>query len=313
MDVLLVSPPFASIARPSLGLSLLKGSLETAGYRCAVYYASMRLAALCGPEAHEWITEICPQEALAGEWLFSAVPVTDARLTAFERDVLVPQLGAETAARVWPSLLRLHAARGRFLHRCADDVLALNPRIVGFSTTFQQTNAALLLAAIVKVRRPDTIVVFGGANCEGEMGEALLDAYSCIDVVFGGAAERTLPQFVDEALRHGRRGPRRYMFDGGVECLDDLPFPNFDDYFTQLRDVGLSSCVVPGLVMEASRGCYWGAHAHCAFCGLNGQTMRYRRKSPGRLLDEVRALTSRYQCRRVEFVDADGVPRLPLP
>ena len=43
------------------------------------------------------------------------------------------------------------------------------------------------------------------------------------------------------------------------------------------------------VVVETSRGCWWGAKHHCTFCGLNGDTMAFRSKSPERAFDEIAA------------------------
>jgi hypothetical protein len=54
---------------------------------------------------------------------------------------------------------------------------------------------------------------------------------------------------------------------------------------------------------ETARGCWWGAKHHCTFCGLNGQTMKFRSKSPQKVLDEIRSLASKYQCLNFYAVD----------
>jgi len=56
------------------------------------------------------------------------------------------------------------------------------------------------------------------------------------------------------------------------------------------------------LLLETSRGCWWGAKHHCTFCGLNGGTMQFRSKSPSRVMDEVDALLA-YQNGTVAVVD----------
>ena len=87
---------------------------------------------------------------------------------------------------------RLRVLRGRvagFLASCADEVLAATPRVVGFTTTFGQTVASVALAAELKRRDPGIAVVFGGAGCEGVMGEALLRSFPSIDVVVRGGRE----------------------------------------------------------------------------------------------------------------------------
>ena len=48
----------------------------------------------------------------------------------------------------------------------------------------------------------------------------------------------------------------------------------------------LDGKVRPLMVMETARGCWWDAKHHCTFCGLNGEFMGFRSKSPLRALAE---------------------------
>ena len=52
--------------------------------------------------------------------------------------------------------------------------MAHRPRVVGFTTTFHQTCASLAVARRLKALPDPPLVVFGGANCEGEMGVQML-------------------------------------------------------------------------------------------------------------------------------------------
>ena len=86
-----------------------------------------------------------------------------------------------------------------------------------------------------------------------------------------------------------------------VEDMDSLPSPNFDGYFDTYRRNAFSWPYQ--LSAETSRGCWWGAKMHCKFCGLNGSTMAYRSKSPRRTVDEILALSQRYETRRLMMAD----------
>src|SRR5207248_11317819 len=107
-----------------------------------------------------------------------------------------------------------------------------------------------LIAATLKVRRPDVLVVFGGANCEGVMSEALIKSYQCVDYAFSGPADATFAQFAEGFLRHGRRSLNRVVTGANPEHIDALPLPEFDDYFDQVHSRGLSKSINAGLVME---------------------------------------------------------------
>ena len=54
-----------------------------------------------------------------------------------------------------------------------------------------------------------------------------------------------------------------------VQDMDALPIPKFADFFQQARRAGVEDSV--HLAAESARGCWWGAKAHCKFCGLNGR------------------------------------------
>ena len=41
----------------------------------------------------------------------------------------------------------------------------------------------------------------------------------------------------------------------------------------------------PTLLIETSRGCWWGERNHCTFCGLNGSSMSFDEMAPGRALE----------------------------
>jgi ribosomal peptide maturation radical SAM protein 1 len=85
--------------------------------------------------------------------------------------------------------------------------------------------------------------------------------------------------------------------------MNSLPVPDFDDYFAAIARTDLVNKA--NLVAEASRGCWWGAKAHCTFCGLNGTTMAYRSKAAPRLIAELVGLAERYG--RSNFLMADNI------
>jgi hypothetical protein len=70
------------------------------------------------------------------------------------------------------------------------------PRIIGFTSVYSQQVASLALARRIKERWPDKIVAFGGANCQEEMGRALLRLFPFVDWVFNGQADLSFPEAV---------------------------------------------------------------------------------------------------------------------
>jgi ribosomal peptide maturation radical SAM protein 1 len=85
--------------------------------------------------------------------------------------------------------------------------------------------------------------------------------------------------------------------------MDSLPVPNYSSYFEALSSSTIGRSIQPRLLVETARGCWWGEKQHCTFCGLNGQTMGYRSKSPDRAAEELSYLSKRYGIEQIEFVD----------
>jgi ribosomal peptide maturation radical SAM protein 1 len=134
-----------------------------------------------------------------------------------------------------------------------------------------------------------------------------------------GEADESFPVLVRLLLAGRLKGAARNAIPGllyrsktGTQCtsppqpvrdMDELPIPDYSDYF---RDLDLSAAglfVVPTLLFETSRGCWWGARHHCRFCGLNGTTLSFRSKTAKRALEEVKYLVSQWQIDMLQAVD----------
>lgn len=85
--------------------------------------------------------------------------------------------------------------------------------------------------------------------------------------------------------------------------MDNLPYPDFDDYFGAYNASPIKKELQPSLVIETSRGCWWGEKYQCTFCGLNGSTLNYRSKTVDNVLDELQYLSAKYDRRRFQVVD----------
>ena len=217
--VLLLSMPFSSLHFPSIGLSLLKPALEAEGIEVKLRYEFLRFADMIGAANQALIDEQGIYHSLVGEWIFAA--------EAHDRDLLDLSYLTEILQQRFGSyfsLERMHAvltARERaadFLDACLDAVERDAPDIVGFTTSFQQNCASLALARRIKARRPATVIVFGGANCRGEMGiELLANTTSSTPSASTRATARSRPTCVafSPALRRAyRRHDRARARDG---------------------------------------------------------------------------------------------------
>jgi ribosomal peptide maturation radical SAM protein 1 len=189
---------------------------------------------------------------------------------------------------------------------------------VGFTTTFSQSLSSLLLALRIKQNHPHVRTVFGGAGVDSEVGVEFLRAFPWVDYVVHGEAELSFPELLTKiadgntdfsvpgvSLRSNGSVASGAFDDRPHIDLNKSPIPDFTDYFRELKRTGVRSRMAITLPFESSRGCWWGAKHHCAFCGLNGRAISYRTKAPDRVQTELLELSHTY--RQLAFAATDNV------
>jgi ribosomal peptide maturation radical SAM protein 1 len=341
--VLLIAMPWHWVRTPSLQLGLLQSVLQQSGIRtdvrtlaidyldhCCAETAGLPIAERINATDYESIISDYDRLGIA-DWIFAVPPFrddpeSDARYVAELRDQGVSEAviaKANMMKRLVPP----------FLDQAAGEILAAGPRVVGFTTTFAQTVPSLVLAKILKQRAPSLAIVFGGSNCESTMGAALHRSFPWVDVVVRGEAERTAPEVMRDLLDGGPVRPQPGLCYRVGDCafavpeggglpvaMDDLPLPNYDEYFERLGKASFAPEInlAVQLLYESARGCWWGAKSHCTFCGLNAATMAFRSKSPARVVEDLTTLAGRYRHLDFQVVDSilaidylrDVLPRL---
>ena len=330
MDVILVCMPFAEVQRPSIALGLLRATLADTNIRSEIVYGNFGFAETIGLVSYQAM-QSTPTDHLLGEWCFAGGLFPDST----EKDEAYLDLVLEVRCHGFPAALEqrkdlmrwVRAQSATYVDQLAEAIVARGPRVVGCSSVFQQHCASLALLKRIRELSPKTVLLMGGANCEGEMGVETLRVFPWVDCVVSGEADAMFADLCRVLLEHGRaldavalpygaisQAHLQNMFpivssDGMqpprpvIRDMDALPTPDYDHYFETLRASTLSNLIQPGLLAESSRGCWWGAKSHCTFCGLNGTGMKYRSKSAERVLAELSELSQRYGVQSFQFVD----------
>jgi ribosomal peptide maturation radical SAM protein 1 len=312
MRIALVNMPFASAARPSLALGLLQSLANQRGYSCSSKYFNTIFARMLGPKAYETIADYFPIPLLAGEWIFSQAfyGQSISSWDTYEDDVLSHRLlKLPQKARVL--IKDALALTEQFLQLCLDSCDWSQYQIVGFTSTFEQTMASMCLARLIKREHPEVTIVMGGANFEAGMAQPYLRLFPFVDYICHGEADLSFLHLCEalEQSKDGLPGPppgfisQQHSQKASVpklKDLDSLPYPDFDDFFRSVRDSGIAAAIIP---MEAARGCWWGEKSHCTFCGLNGESMAFRQKSPQRVIEETAFIAARYEPQLLSFSD----------
>lgn len=317
--VALVNMPFAMADRPSIQCGLLKSSLASLGHEVDVYYLNLELAAECGARFYGEVARL-RTDLLLGEWLFS-VAAFGARGDDEAYRQACPGLAqtCESIDKDFTELRRLrHEVLPAWIDRWAEKVDWGSYVAVGFTSTFEQNTAAFAMARAIKERYPKVVTIFGGANFDGDMGKEYVRSLGFIDYAVIGEGDQALAEMVERigrgesalgipgvvGLQDGElvsAGPARRVSNMGA-----LPDPDYDEYFATLFRLGRDKVLSnkpPLLLVETSRGCWWGEKQHCTFCGLNNNGMKFRSKSPEQAADQFRRLAARYKILNFEAVD----------
>ena len=330
--IVLVNMPFASLFNPNLAFSQFKTQLTRAGMPCRLLNLNFDFSALIGLKSYEAFARRRGVDTQVGEWFFAK--------HAWEGDVDMPAEEFISLCGVNPAYLSGKKKPLDWLRKVRDEIVPKfidmglekifqngAPSVVAFSCLFYQTISSLALARAIRKRDPAVRIVFGGACFHAGMGRELFFKTPWIDAVSLGEADDVVVELFQK-LSKGQepsnlQGILYRRADGTVEegpahrpvtseILESVPDPDFDDYYQDLETSGLLKDANARdrifLPFESSRGCWWGEKKHCAFCGLNADSMTYRKKSATRTRRLLESFIQRYPFRRF-FATDNNMPR----
>ena len=331
-DILFVNMPWSGVNIPSLGLALLTSILREQGLEAETYYGNLHFSELLHrhfddiddlqpfdcDDGVDRLARFIKQEYysrdLVDEYIFSSHKLTPGG----EQDAAYWRVFTEHeenryAVDLWQEARKVVAP---FLDEALAEVQRHDCKIIGFTSMFGQNVASLLLAERIKQAMPDSTIVFGGANCEGDMGGAILRNFTQVDYVVCGEAEITAPMLLRRIIDGEtaqdipgviwRDDASDYQHNGfglPFDDLDTLPFPDYQCYYDAVARTSYRDSVKPTVFLEQSRGCWWGQKHHCTFCGLNSHGMGYRKKSDDRCFDELDRFARTYPSKLIHFAD----------
>jgi len=196
-------------------------------------------------------------------------------------------------------------------------IQAERPDVIGFSIVLQQQLfSTMTFCALIKQQFPNIHVTIGG-NTVTRLRDVLPDnqkLFALFDSAVMYEGETAFLQLVQAVGAGGdlSRIPNLIYRDGSgihtssltfAEDMAALPPPDFDG-------LPLEKYFVPEPMLSylATRGCYWG---RCEFCDHGeGYTAGYRTKKIEQIIEEIRALKTKYQVRHFHFTDESYPPAL---
>ena len=307
-DALIIIPPFAGLDRPSLGAHVLQACAREHGFDVRVLYANILLAHEMGELDYEAIC-FASTSNLLGERFFAPAAY------GAPREVYTGAQGSKRKRRNpenhippmgWEKFSAWAGAADSWAEAVAGEVTKRQFKVIGCTSTFEQTAASIALLTHIKRIRPDAIAIMGGANCEGAMAEGIRSLTSVVDFVFSGESEVTFPAFL-QSLKDDVLQKSPVIEGSPCRTMDAVPTPDFSEYYAQLGSFLPDSEIAKSgnmwLPYESSRGCWWGEKHHCTFCGINGGGMVFRQKTPDRVISELQKLLKEHPTNKVCMVD----------
>lgn len=303
--------PYSKLTHPALGPSILKTCLNNNGIGCDISYYTYDFADLIGVQSYTKLLN-ASTPGLLGEWTFAR--------SAFGSGFIESKFDEHGCKLPGAQDLDLISdIASEWIEELANTISSAPPRILICSSMFQQNVASLAILRAVKERCPSVRTVMGGPNTEGILGIGLLRRAPWLDFICGGEGEETLPELCKLLLdkKTNTELPmgvvaqsNLHQFEGLYQVsiprplLGDMsksPPPSFDDFFEKIKQLRFK--VKPALLLESSRGCWWGQRSQCTFCGLNGEGISYRAQPPEKMVETVKEMTSKYDVKNIEFVD----------
>jgi ribosomal peptide maturation radical SAM protein 1 len=294
--------PWAIFNRPSIQLGALKSyieqELDQSEVQCLHPY--LDVAAAVGRDRYRRIAE----SPWAAEALYCGLLFPGQQAQA---EQVYRQSFKEKPAVSYPELL---LTLKKQLHSWLNIQDFSTCNLVGFSVCFSQLPASLYASRAIKKRWPDIPVVFGGSTCTPALGRSLLKIFPEIDYIITGEGEQPLKELIMHLSRKTKltspcilgREPAAVKATEQkkheIADLVNLPLPDYDDYFKQMKTSGLD--FIPVLPLEFSRGCWWNK---CTFCNLNLQWHGYRFKKSLQVTAEVKKMVQQYHCLDFTFTD----------
>jgi ribosomal peptide maturation radical SAM protein 1 len=321
-SVILVSTPWPLYTRPSIQLGALKAYIAARLPRVNVeaHHFYLALAEAIGYRSYHEISE--------RTWLAESVYAVLLYPRQFKQiEKLFVREARQSPVLNKVDLKTLTTQTKKTTLEFINSIDWQGKRLAGFSVSLCQLTSALYFIKTIKQNHPDLVTVIGGSSFSPDSAPGVLKHFPDIDVVITGEGELPLFQLVQN-LDHFK-SPDRFPEISGIhtrmsdtnadhekpfqqiKSLDDLPIPDYTDYFDLLKSFHPQKAFFPTLPVEISRGCWWKPaktghkSSGCAFCNLNLQWSGYRSKSASRAVSEMDQLTSDY--RTLSLAIADNV------
>lgn len=317
--VLLNCLPPTAVYKPGYSLSVIKSFLVQNGYEASIKYWNLFLKDIISAF---WFNEM---ESINLPWLFKDLMPFFNYIAYDRQDEYVLKNIHDFLKRYFPERsIRKHMQETaatletvilqEFQHMKIEDYDFVYVQSKFYKYELISTG---VFCKILKKNYP-TITTIIEAQEFPRKAMALMDSFDCYDYATWGEYELPLLSLLNTlcndnpalsrvpniVYRNKEQKPQysQQRLNEFIE-LNDAPFADFSDYIAQ-SDVPIPQIIFP---LEGGRGCHWN---RCSFCYMNDGYV-YRKKTPQRLISEIRHYMDIYGAQFFYFIDNDMIGHNP--
>ena len=303
-EILLIVPPFSLLEMPCIGLDILFTIASQENIKTDVFYANIAFAKYIGIKKYVYISKcLMSLYDLIGERIFSKAAYPEKKILGDNFDIIKSDL----FNNINENFLKKKDVREiaeesiEWSDLIADEILKTNYKIIGVTTGHQQTNSAIAIINRIKNIDHSRIITMGGSACDGEMAEGIQSLSKNIDYVFRGESELSWRYFLRKYKKN--QLPKRGIIEPvKLDNLDIIETSTYNYYYEQLKYIDLRIDSI-SILYEGSRGCWWGDHRKCNFCGVNGWNKNYRCKSEKKIVSDIEKILKEHPDAKIQMVD----------
>jgi hypothetical protein len=185
----------------------------------------------------------------------------------------------------------IHPVLEPILSKAVDDIIALDPQVVGFSVYYISEEPTKWMCQEIKRRNPNIKIAVGGPNVH----KSWFETQSYYDYVVVGEGEQNLLVLLDD-VEAGNVHTEPQMLNQPEEQrinINGLPMPDYESIDFSLYDLP------NGVNSEISRGCT----AKCSFCEET-HFWKYRQRQAVDLINEIEWLYYNKGTDVIWFIDS---------
>jgi ribosomal peptide maturation radical SAM protein 1 len=288
--------PLAFMYSPSFALTQLDSVLKerfTNRISVDTCYINQDFSNFIGNDFYE---EVCWE--YASEWLFRRSAFSDAPDNTDDLIRIYFPEDSELKEYFTQVVLKKLKKLDEFWDQLIFEYRLHEAQIVAFTSVFSQNVASFAMAQRVKRPNKDVIIAMGGPNCTYPMGVEILRNIEQIDYVFSGPGLVSFPDFVQYTLEGNEE---KYCTINGLfsrtivppyvkgdeRDINNVVNVDYSNFFETYKRHSLNDRRKPMLMIETSRGCYWGK---CTFCGYDSKDIKYSQMNPENAIKYLKSM-----------------------